>query len=106
MGIHALLIDSTNAEEPGRSLSEKVVERNLEIIFRKCGGRIIIGIFASLVTRIAEIFKIAEKLDRKIAISGRSMKDNIQIAQNLGYIRPKKTWFCRWKKSASIATTK
>ena len=90
MGIHALLIDSTNAEEPGRSLSEKVVERNLEIIFRKCGGRIIIGIFASLVTRIAEIFKIAEKLDRKIAISGRSMKDNIQIAQNLGYIRPKK----------------
>ncbi len=90
MGIHALLIDSTNAEEPGRSLSEKVVERNLETIFRKCGGRIIIGIFASLVTRIAEIFKIAEKLDRKIAVSGRSMKDNIQIAQNLGYIRPKK----------------
>ncbi|MBI5147897.1 MAG: ribonuclease J, partial [Parcubacteria group bacterium] len=90
MGIHTLLIDSTHAEEPGRSLSEKVVERNLEIIFRKCNGRIIIGIFASLVTRIAEIFKIAEKLDRKIAVSGRSMKDNIQIAQNLGYIRPKK----------------
>lgn len=90
MGIHTLMIDSTNAEEPGHSLSEKLVEKNLEELFRKAEGRIIIAVFASLITRIAEIIKIAEKQGRIVALSGRTMKDNVQIAQNLGYIKAKK----------------
>ncbi|MCL4405920.1 MAG: ribonuclease J [Patescibacteria group bacterium] len=88
--IHALFLDSTRSEAPGRSLSEKMVEKNLEELFKKAEGRIIIGTFASLLTRIAEIIKIAEKMGKKVAISGRSMKDNIEISQRLGYIKPKK----------------
>lgn len=88
--IHTLFLDSTRAEAPGRSLSEKMVEKNLEELFKKAPGRIIIGTFASLLTRIAEIIKIAEKMGKKVAISGRSMKENIEISQTLGYIKPKK----------------
>ncbi|HOB90115.1 MAG TPA: ribonuclease J, partial [Candidatus Colwellbacteria bacterium] len=88
--IHVLFLDSTRAEAPGRSLSEKMVEKNLEELFQKAEGRIIIGTFASLLTRIAEIIKIAEKMGKKVAISGRSMKENIEISRNLGYIKPKK----------------
>ena len=93
MGVHTLFLDSTNAEIPGFSVSERVVEKNLEEIIKKAEGRIIIGSFASLITRIAEIIKIAEKYDRKVAISGLSMKTNIQIAQNLGYIKAQKVTF-------------
>lgn len=88
--IHTLFLESTNAEDPGYSLSERVVEKNLEEIFKKSPGRIIIAMFASLINRIDEILKIAERLNRKVAISGYSMKSNIQIAQNLGYIKSKK----------------
>ncbi len=90
MGIHSVFMDSTNSIREGHSLSEKVVEENLEKLFKGAKGRIIIATFASLLTRIAEIIKIAEKLGRKVALNGRSMKDNVQIAQNLGYIKPKK----------------
>jgi len=89
-GIHLLMLDSTGAEKPGWSLSERVVERELEKLFRNAKGRIIVATFASLLDRISEIIKIAEKLDRKVAISGYSMKTNIQIAQNLGYIKIQK----------------
>jgi len=85
--IHTLLLDSTGAETPGHSLSERVVEAELEKLFRSVDGRILVGSFASLLDRLGEIIKIAEKLGRKVAISGRSMKTNIQIAQNLGYLK-------------------
>lgn len=90
MGIHTFMVDSTNAEEEGRSLSEKVVEKNLEILFRGAEGRIIVSTFSSMLIRIGEMIKIAERLNRKVVINGRSMKDNVQIAQRLGYIKFKK----------------
>ncbi len=86
-GIHTLLLDSTGAETPGHSLSERVVESELEKLFKSVKGRILVGSFASLLDRLGEIIKIAEKLGRKVAISGRSMKTNIQIAENLGYLK-------------------
>jgi ribonuclease J len=89
MGIHTFMVDSTNAEKPGHSVSEKTVERNLEEIFKKAEGRIIVATFASLLTRIAEIILIAEKLGRKVALNGYSMKTNIAIAQNLGFVKAK-----------------
>jgi ribonuclease J len=88
--IHALFLDSTNAEIPGRSLSERVVEKNLEELFKKAEGRLVIALFSSLLTRIAEILKIAERLNKKVAVSGRSMKENIEISRRLGYIKVKK----------------
>jgi len=89
-GIHTLMLDSTGSEVPGFSLSERIVEKELEKIFRQAKGRIFVGTFASLIDRIAEIIKIADKLGRKVAISGFSMKNNIEIAQNLGYIKADK----------------
>jgi len=89
MGVHSFMVDSTNAEKPGHSVSEKTVERNLEEIFKNAEGRIVVATFASLLTRIAEIIKIAEKLGRKVALNGYSMKTNIQIAETLGFIKAK-----------------
>lgn len=92
-GIHTLMLDSTGSEVPGFSLSERVVEKELEKIFREAKGRIFVGTFASLIDRIAEIVKIADKLGRKVAVSGYSMKNNIEIAQNLGYMKVSKGAF-------------
>jgi ribonuclease J len=88
--ISALFLDSTNAESVGQSISEKTVVENIDELFKKAKGRIIVGIFASLLTRIEEVIKIAEKHGRKVAFSGLSMKTNIQIAQNLNYVKIKK----------------
>lgn len=88
--IHTLLLESTGAETPGYSISERIVEQEIEKLFKKAEGRIIVGTFSSLLDRLAEIIKIAERLDRKVAISGLSMKTNIQIAQNLGFMKIKK----------------
>lgn len=89
MKIHTLMVDSTNAEKEGYTLSEKIVAKNLEEIFKKSEGRIIVATFSSLLDRIAQIINIAEKLERKVAFSGYSMKANVSIAQNLGYIKTK-----------------
>lgn len=87
MGIHTAFMDSTNADIDGHSISEKTVEKNLESLIKNAKGRVIMATFASLLTRVSEIIKIADKLGRKVAINGRSMKDNVQIAQNLGFIK-------------------
>ncbi len=86
-GIHTLMLDSTGAEVPGYALSERIVEKELEKLFRAAKGRIIVGSFASLIDRLAEIIKIAEKIGRRVAISGFSMKGNLEIAQRLGYVK-------------------
>ncbi len=88
--IHTLFLESTGAEKPGLSPSELLVIKNIEDIFKKTKGRLIIGTFSSMLTRLDEIIKVAEKYDRKVFISGFSMKTNLQICQNLGYIKIKK----------------
>lgn len=88
--IHTLMLDSTGAEIPGWSLSERIVESELEKLFKKATGRIIIATFSSLLDRLSEIIKIAEKLGRKVAISGLSMKSNVQIAERLGFMKIRK----------------
>lgn len=85
--IHTAFIDSTNADYEGHSLSEDIVVDELEKLIVSAKGRLIITTFASLLTRVAEIIKLAEKHGRKVALNGRSMKDNVQIAQGLGYMK-------------------
>jgi ribonuclease J len=87
MGVHTLFIDSTNADEEGYSVSEKIVEKNLEKLFREADGRIILSTFSSMISRLDEIIQIAQRLGRKVAIAGRSMKENIQISQDMGYMK-------------------
>lgn len=86
-GIHTLIMESTSADKEGRSVSEKTIIKNLEELFKTAKGRIIVGTFASMITRLGEIIKIAPGLKRKVFISGYSMKTNIQIGQNLGYLK-------------------
>lgn len=86
-GVLALLMDSTNAERPGYTLSEQRVSQSLENIFRGAAGkRIIITTFASNIYRIQQIINISFSLGRKVALSGRSMVNNIALASDLGYI--------------------
>ncbi|MBP6855767.1 MAG: ribonuclease J [Candidatus Pacebacteria bacterium] len=89
-GVHTLFLESTNAEKPGASVSEETVINNLDEFFKNAQGRIIIGLFASLITRVVDIFRIAEQHNRKIILNGLSLKNNVQIAQNLGYLKSKK----------------
>ncbi len=89
-GVLLLMSDSTGAETPGHSISEKVIFENLDTIFSKTKGRIIAATFASLISRIQQIIWLAEKYDRKVVIDGYSMKTNLEITRNLGYIKAKK----------------
>jgi len=89
-GISLLMSDSTNAEVPGHSLSEKVIQENLEEIFDKSGGRIIAATFASLLSRIQELINLADKFKRKVIIDGYSMKANTEIAVSLARLKIKK----------------
>lgn len=85
-----LMTDSTNIENEGFSLSEIKVHQGLENLIRKVSGRMIIAAFASHITRLAHIVKFAESLGKKIALDGRSMKTNIEVAIEAKLFEPKK----------------
>ncbi len=86
-GVVALFSDSTNVEKEGYTLSESEVRDTLEEIFQHCEGRLITAVFASNITRIQQLINLAIKFNRKIAFSGKSMKANVRIARNEGYIK-------------------
>ena len=92
-GVLLLMSDSTGAERPGHSISEKTIQENLEDIFQHSQGRIITATFGTLISRIQQLITLAEKFDRKVAIDGYSMKANVAIAQELGYIKAQKGTF-------------
>jgi ribonuclease J len=92
-----LMSDSTDAEEEGHSLSEKEIAKNLEEIIKKASGRVIAATFASLINRIQQIITISEKYGRKVCLEGYSMKTNVEIAKNLGYIKAKRETFINSK---------
>jgi ribonuclease J len=94
-----LLSDSTGAEEPNHSLSEKTIQENLDQIFQLASGRIISATFASLINRIQQIITISEKYGRKVIIEGHSMKTNVEISKILGYIKTKKGTLIKAKDS-------
>jgi ribonuclease J len=85
-GVLMLLSDSTNADQPGATPSEAVLENSFHQIMREAPGRLIIATFASLISRIQQIVNVAERHNRKIAIAGRSMVENTKMARELGYL--------------------
>jgi len=85
-----LLSDSTSAEEPGHSLSEAQIYKNLEEVIQQAKGRVIASTFASLLNRIQQIITISEKVQRKVLIEGHSMKVNVELAKALKYLKIKK----------------
>lgn len=85
-GVLVMMSDSTNADRPGFTMSEKVVGNTFDELFGKCAGRIIVTTFASNIHRIQQAVTTASKYGRKVAVVGRSMVNNVKIASELGYI--------------------
>lgn len=85
-GVLCLFSDSTNSERPGYTQSEAVISQAFDGIFASARGRIIITTFASLISRLQQVIDTAVRYERRVAVIGRSMTQNVAIAQELGYL--------------------
>lgn len=86
-GVLALFQDSTNAERPGYTMSERTVGESFENLFRKAGKRrIVVATFASNIHRVQQIIDVAKQLKRKVAVLGRSLENLVQVGEELGYL--------------------
>ncbi len=86
-GVLLLLSDSTNVEQEGHSLNERGIMAALSEIFHDAQGRILVTLFSSHIQRMQEVFDLAWQTGRRVAVSGRSIQNNIEIARNLGFMR-------------------
>lgn len=86
-GVLALMSDSTNVERPGYAMSERTVGEKFDKIFNGCNKRIIVATFDSNVHRVQQIIDAAAKNGRKVAVSGRSMENIVEISILLGYMK-------------------
>jgi ribonuclease J len=85
-GVLALMSDSTNAERPGYTLSEREIGITLEGFIRETRGRVIVAVFASHIHRMQQIVDSAAKFGRKVLFNGKSMVTNSRLAKELGYL--------------------
>ncbi len=85
-GVLVMFSDSTNADRAGFTPSEKVIGHTFDEVFGRCEGRIIVTTFASNVHRIQQVIDTAVKYDRKVAVVGRSMVNNVRVSNQLGYM--------------------
>jgi ribonuclease J len=85
-GVLALMSDSTNADKPGWTLSERVIDPAFDQVFRTAPGRIIVATFASVISRMQQVANAAAKHKRKMAFVGTSMNENARMARKLGYL--------------------
>ena len=87
-GVRLLLSDSTNAETPGFTPSERDLEKTLDEIIGQAKGRVILATFASNISRIQQVINVATRHGRKVGVTGRSMIQNTRMATELGYLTP------------------
>ncbi len=85
-GVLALLADSTNADKPGWTPSERVIDPAFDGVFRNASGRVIVASFASLISRMQQVANAAIRHHRKLAFAGTSMVENAKMARKLGYL--------------------
>ncbi len=85
-GVLLMMGDSTRVETPGYTPSERVINDSLDKIFANAPGRIMLATFASLISRVQQVADTASRYDRFIALVGRSMVNNVQMAMELGYL--------------------
>ena len=97
-----LCSDSTYAEKPGHTDSESVLATNLEEIIRNAQGRVLVATFSSLLSRVQQIINISTKLERKVALVGRSMIRNLNFALDSGYVRDPKNTVISLKESSNL----
>jgi ribonuclease J len=86
-GVLMLMSDSTDATHAGYQISESAIGDEMGKLFEKIDGRIIIGTFASQLSRIQKIFELAEKNGRRVSLQGRSIASNVEIAHGIGYLK-------------------
>ncbi len=86
-GVLALLADSTNADRPGWTPSERVIDPAFDKVFEEAEGRILVATFASLISRIQQVAEAAQRHGRKMAFVGTSMRENAKMAVQLGYLK-------------------
>jgi ribonuclease J len=86
-GVLCLVSDSTRAESPGYTPSERTVGEAFRSIMEGLDGRVIVATFASNIARIQQVFDAAATFDRRVAVIGRSMEQNVRIATDLGYLK-------------------
>ncbi|MBE2221019.1 MAG: ribonuclease J [Anaerolineae bacterium] len=87
-GVLAMMGDSTNADRPGRTPTEQLVADTLDELFAEAtDSRIIIATFSSVLARLQEIMRLADKYGRKVALTGRSLQQNVELASELGYLK-------------------
>src|SRR6266536_778434 len=93
LGVDLILADSTNAERPGVTGSERLVGEAFRQIIPQLQGRVLVASFASNAHRMQQAVDVAVDVGRKVCVVGRSMRKNLNIARNLGYIdMPEETW--------------
>ncbi len=85
-GVLALLADSTNADEPGWTPSERVIDPALKEVLRTAKGRVLVATFASLISRMQQVANAALQHGRRLAFVGTSMRENAKMARKLGYL--------------------
>ncbi len=85
-GVLAMLADSTNASKPGQQMSETYIGQTIEGIIGKAEGRVIVGTFASNLNRVQQLLWTAEAMGRFVVLEGYSMRTNVEIATQLGYL--------------------
>lgn len=86
-GVLMLMIDSTDATHPGYQISESAIGEEMDGLFEDIPGRIIIGTFASQLSRVQKIFDLAAKHGRRVNLQGRSMVSNVEVAHEIGYLK-------------------
>lgn len=85
-GVLVMMGDSTRVESPGYTPSERVINDSLDKIFAQAPGRILLATFASLISRVQQVVDTAARYERFVALVGRSMLNNVQMAMELGYL--------------------
>nr|HPL30978.1 flagellar filament capping protein FliD [Anaerolineae bacterium] len=85
-GVQLLLSDSTNAETPGYTPSEQEVGQAFDRLFTKAPGRVLVATFASNISRVQQVIDTAGRYNRKVAVVGRTMVNNVRVARELGYL--------------------
>ncbi len=94
-GVLVMMGDSTRVESPGYTPSERVINDSLDKIFANAPGRILLATFASLISRVQQVIDTAVRYERFVALVGRSMQNNVQMAIDLGYLNVPKGIFIR-----------
>jgi ribonuclease J len=105
-GVLALLGDSTNAHEPGWTPSEAALDPAFDNVFRQAKGRILIGAFASLISRMQQVANAAVRHGRNLAFVGTSMVENAKMARKLGYLNVPKDLIVPLEKALKMKPSK